>query len=194
VRLRNEVEVAAPLERIWPTLLDVPRVARALPGAAIDPDPVDGAWRGTMTVRLGPVVAEYAGTVRLADVDEDDRVAGYHVQGREVNGQGTAAATITGRVVAAGDATELVVETDLRVTGRQAQLGHGIMEDLAAAVLADFAGRLEDEVLGRRGANAGAPDALDVGRAAWRPLLARAGFVLGGLAAGLALGRVVWRR
>jgi uncharacterized protein len=193
MRLRNEVQVAAPLERTWRTLLDVPRVARALPGAAIEPEPVHGAWRGTMKVRLGPVVTEYAGTARLADVDEDERVAGYHVQGREARGQGTAAATITGRVVDADGGTRLVVETDLRVTGRQAQLGRGIMEDIAAAVLADFAGRLEDEVLGRGAAAGGAVEALDVGRAAWRPVLERAAFVLAGLAAGLALGRVVWR-
>jgi uncharacterized protein len=233
VRLRNEVHVAAPLERTWRTLLDVPRVARALPEAAIEPEPVDGAWRGTMAVRLGPVVTEYAGTARLADVDEDERAAGYHVQGREVRGQGTASATITGRVLDAGEGTRLVVETDLRVTGRQAQLGRGVLQDVAAAVLADFAGRLEGEGLGRSGSDAGADealgrsgsdagadealdraapgddlgeildravaareatDALDLGRAARRPVLERAGLLLAGLAAGLALGRVVWRR
>jgi carbon monoxide dehydrogenase subunit G len=220
VRLRNEVEVAAPLERTWRTLLDVPQVARALPGAAIEHEPMDGAWRGTMRVRLGPVVAEYAGTARLADVDEDERVAGYHVQGREVGGRGTAAATITGRVLEAGEETRLVVETDLRVTGREARLEQGIVQDAAAAVLAGFAGRLE-EGLGGSGPDAGddgalghaasledageplgpataaedAGETLDVGRAAaWRPGLERAGFVLAGLAAGLVLGRMVWRR
>lgn len=234
MRLRNELRVAAPPERTWRTLLDVPRVARALPGAAIDAEPVDGAWRGTMNVRLGPVAAEYAGTARLADVDEDERVAGYDVQGREVGGQGSAAATITGRVFDDDDGTRLVVETDLRVTGRPAPLGRGVMEGVAAAVLADFAGRLEEETLGPSGTDAGPDEALgrtaadgdagealgragaggdagevpgragageddageapDARRAAWRPVLERAGFVLGGLAAGLALGRVVWRR
>jgi carbon monoxide dehydrogenase subunit G len=206
MRLRNEVHVAAPLDRTWRMLLDVPRVAGALPGAAIEPDPVDGAWRGTMRVRLGPVVAEYAGTARLADVDEDERVAGYHVQGREVGGQGTAAATITGRVLDAGEGTRLVVETDLRLTGREAHLGQGIAQDVAAAVLAGCAGRLEEEGLGGTGTDGGANgasgraasgedagEALDGPRAARRPVLERATLVLAGLAAGLALGRVVWR-
>ena len=221
MRLRNEVEVAAPLERTWRTLLDVPQVARALPGAAIEPEPMDGAWRGTMRVRLGPVVAEYAGTARLVDVDEDERVAGYHVQGREVGGRGTAAATITGRVLDAAQGTRLLVETDLRITGREAHLGQAMAQDVAAAVLADFAGRIEEEGLGGSGPDAGddgalghaasledageplgpataaedAGETLDVGRAAaWRPGLERAGFVLAGLAAGLVLGRMVWRR
>ena len=42
----------------------------------------------------------------------------------------------------------MVVETDLNVTGRQAQLGRGLMEDVAGAILGDFAGRLERELRG----------------------------------------------
>src|SRR5699024_5224793 len=95
VRLVNEFEVGVPVERTWDTLLDVPRVARALPGATIDPDGEAGAWRGTMKIKLGPVTTEYAGTARVQDIDADDRVASYRVEGREARGQGSAAATIT---------------------------------------------------------------------------------------------------
>jgi carbon monoxide dehydrogenase subunit G len=199
MKLTNEFEVAVPVERTWGTLLDVPRVARALPGATIEPDAGDGAWRGTMKLKLGPVTAEYAGTARLQDVDEDDRVASFHVQGREARGQGTAAATITSRLAPAGEGTRVVVETDLQVTGRQAQLGRGIMEDVAGAILREFATRLERELRGEPGrggevAEAGADEALDVGAAVYRPLLERGAYALAGLLVGLVLGRVVRRR
>jgi carbon monoxide dehydrogenase subunit G len=193
VKLRNEFDVGVPPERTWDTLLDLPRVARALPGATIDPDAEGGAWRGTMKIKLGPVTTEYAGSARVQDVDEDDRVASFRVEGREIRGQGSAAATITTRLADHGGGTHVVVETDLQVTGRQAQLGRGLMEDVAGAILGEFAGRLERELRGE--AAPGEPVAvLDVGAAVRGPLLERAGLVLGGVLAGLALGRVVWRR
>jgi uncharacterized protein len=193
MRLRNEFEVGVPLERTWDTLLDVGRIARALPGAAIEPEAEGGAWRGRMKVKLGPVSTEYTGTARVQDADEDDRVVSFRVEGREVRGQGSAAATITTRLARADGRTRVVVETDMQVTGRQAQLGRGLMEDVAGAVLGQFAGRLEAELRGEPPPISGDAE-LDVSAAVRGPLLERAGLVLAGLLAGIVLGRVVWRR
>ena len=149
MRLVNEFDVGVPVERTWDTLLDVPRVARALPGAKVDPEADAGAWRGTMKIKLGPVTTEYAGTARVQDVDADDHVASYRVEGREARGQGSAAATITTRLASGeGGGTKVVVETDMQVTGRQAQIGRSLMEDVAGAILGEFAGRLEKELTG----------------------------------------------
>lgn len=193
MKLRNEFDVGVPPERTWETLLDVPRVARSLPGATIAGEPEAGAWRGTMKVKLGPVTTEYAGSARLQDADDDDRVVSYRVEGREARGQGSAAATITTRLAREGAGTRVVVETDMQVTGRQAQLGRGLMEEVAGAILGDFAARLERELRGER-VDPSPDSVLDVSAAVRGPLLERAGLVLAGLLAGVALGRVVWRR
>lgn len=182
MRLHNEFAVAAPLERSWETLLDVPRVAAALPGAALEPGGVGDDHRGRMTVKIGPVTAEYAGTARLEEIDEDRHMATFRVQGAGV--QGTAAATIVGRLEPTAHGTRMVVETDLSVTGRAAQFGRGLMEDVAAATMAEFARRLEREVLAPSVAATGRghPDdaetvdpaePLDLGAAAWKPLVRR---------------------
>jgi len=194
MKLRNEFDVEVPIERTWETLLDVSRVARALPGAAMEREGEGGAWRGSMKVKLGPVTTEYAGTARIQDADEDGRVASYRVEGREARGQGSAAATITARLAAGDAGTRVVVETDMQVTGRQAQLGRGLMEQVAGTILDDFAGRLERELRGESAPEDRADRALDVGAAVRGPLFERAALVAAGLLAGLALGRVVWRR
>jgi uncharacterized protein len=195
VKLTNEFELAAPVERTWPLLLDVPRVGSALPGAQLEPDPDGDSYRGTMKVKLGPVTTEYSGTARLQDVDEDERVASFYVQGREARGQGSASATIVSRVTGHDGGTRVVVETDLHVTGRQAQLGRGLMEDVAGALLDQFASRLERELSGAAEAAAPVPDEpLDVGAVAAQAIGERMLLVLGGLAAGVALGRLLWRR
>jgi uncharacterized protein len=147
MRLSNEFTVAAPLERTWETLLDVESVAACLPGASIEPVGEDGMYRGSMRVKVGPVTIAYSGTVRLADVDADQHVASFDARAKETKGAGTAAAIIRNRLEPAGDGTHVVVETDLNVTGRAAQFGRGLMEDVASKMLADFAGRLEQLVL-----------------------------------------------
>lgn len=195
MKLRNEVVVAAPLEETWRTLLDVARVVRALPGASIEADGVEGVYRGTMRVKLGPVTAEYTGAATLEDADEDERVATFRVQGREARGHGTATATITNRLVPEETGgTRVIVETELDITGKAAQFGRGILEDVSSRLLDQFASRLEAEVLGGEASKADGPaaaraDVLDLGGAAWRPLLRRYGWIalLGAAVLGLAV-------
>jgi uncharacterized protein len=191
MKLRNEVVVAAPLEETWRTLLDVARVVRALPGASIEADSVEGVYRGSMRVKLGPVTAEYTGAATLEDADEDERVATFRVQGREARGHGTATATITNRLVPeVAGGTRVIVETELDITGKAAQFGRGILEDVSSRLLDQFASRLEAEVLGGdAGAPAAKEEVLDVGSAAWGPLLRRYGWIalLGAAVLGLTL-------
>jgi hypothetical protein len=84
----------------------------------------------------------YAGTARLESVDEAAHTAVFAVQGKETRGQGSASATIRNRVVPEGASTRVFVETELSVTGRPAQFGRGIMQDVAASMLGDFSRRL----------------------------------------------------
>ena len=192
MKLVNEFDVGVPVERTWDTLLDVPRVARALPGATIDSDGEGGAWRGTMKVKLGPVTAEYAGTARVQDADADDRVASYRVEGREARGQGSAAATITTRLASGeGGGTKVVVETDMQVTGRQAQLGRSLMEEVAGTILGEFAGRLEKELTGEGLSDReAAGDVLDVSSAVRGAMAERIGILTFGVVLGVVIG---WR-
>jgi carbon monoxide dehydrogenase subunit G len=202
VKLDNEFVVAAPLDRTWSTLLDLDRVAGCLPGASLEPSAGDGVYRGGMKVKLGPMVVSYDGVARLVDIDEDDHTSTLEVQGRETKGQGTAAATIRNRLEDAGDGrTRVRVETELQVTGRQAQFGRGIMEDVAGRMLREFAGRLEQLIVagggadrsvgnGRPGRSDGGQDAddvLDLGSAATAALRRYAPVGAGLLVALLAL-------
>ncbi len=138
LRLENEFVVQAGVATVWATLVDLERVAQCLPGATIEPADGAGAFRGSMRVKLGPVTVDYKGTAKLENVDAVGYTAVFKVQGKETRGQGAASATITNRLVEAGGSTHVSVETDLSVTGRPAQFGRGIMQDVATAMLTDF--------------------------------------------------------
>jgi carbon monoxide dehydrogenase subunit G len=174
MKLRNEFSIAAPVDSTWQMLLDIQRVAQCLPGAKIEPADGEGVYRGQMKVRLGPMTVDYKGTAKLGDVDEDDRVATIDVKGKEARGQGSASATITNSVQPDGHGTKVTVETDLNITGRPAQFGRGIMEDVASKMLGDFAKRLVGELLSGNGNGAGpaadeGPQTVGASRAAAAP-------------------------
>lgn len=142
MKLENEFTVPAPVERVWPALLDIARVADCLPGAAITPGE-DGAFRGRMKIKVGPVTTVYEGIARLQDIDDDTHTASIAVTANEAMGQGTASAVITNRLEPVNGGTRVLVGTDLAITGRQAQLGHGIMQEVARSMMEDFARRFE---------------------------------------------------
>jgi uncharacterized protein len=141
---QNEFVVAAPADPTWRTLLDLERVAGCLPGATIEPASENGTYNGSMRVKVGPVTMDYKGAARVVEIDEAAHVAVFKVEGKDLRGQGTATATIRNRLVAEGESTRVLVETTLSVTGRPAQFGRGIMQDVAGAMLSDFATSLSE--------------------------------------------------
>jgi hypothetical protein len=144
LKLTNEFTVAVPLERAWETLLDIERVAGFLPGAKIEPSDEKDVYHGSMRVKVGPMIVNYQGTARLVLADEAEHIADLAVEARDTKGQGTASATIRNRLVPDDSGTRVIAETDLSITGRQAQFGRGIMQDVAGRMLGDFARRFEE--------------------------------------------------
>lgn len=143
MKISDTVTVSEPPDRVWPTLLDIERVAPCLPGAALTE--VDGDdYTGTVTVKVGPVKAAYRGVASLTEVNEDQMRLVIRAKGRETRGQGQASATVAVELHAEGDGTLVVIDTDLTVSGRVAQFGRGVMADVSAGLLAQFATNLEE--------------------------------------------------
>jgi uncharacterized protein len=147
MKLRNEFEVPVGVDQVWEVLLDVERVAPCLPGATIDGQDGD-TYRGSMKLKLGPITSTYKGTVKIEEADEAARRAVMRAQAKDARGQGTAAATITSTMEAAGDSTKVAVETDMRVTGPAAQFGRGVMQDVSAKLMSQFADCLAQRITG----------------------------------------------
>jgi carbon monoxide dehydrogenase subunit G len=149
MKLENEFTVDVPVEDAWNVLLDLERVTPCLPGAALTEQSGD-EYKGTMKVRLGPVSQEYEGTVKIDEADEEAHRAVLKANGKDARGQGTASATITSTLQEenGGESTRVRVETDMQLTGRAAQFGRGVQQDVAEKLLGQFAECLEREIMG----------------------------------------------
>src|SRR5918994_1569921 len=148
MKINYEFTVGAPIQQAWDTMLNLERIAPCLPGAAIQDEKDEGEYDGTMKVKIGPITANYKGTVKFEEVDEDNHRAVLQATGRDARGQGTASATIVSTLQEEDDGTKVSVETDMKLTGRAAQFGRGIAQDVATKMLDQFASCLEVEITG----------------------------------------------
>lgn len=159
MKLENEFTVDVPVEDVWSVLLDLERVTPCLPGAALTEESGD-EYKGEMKVRLGPVSQEYEGTVKIEEADESEHRAVLKADGKDARGQGTASATITSTLQDEGNgSTKVHVETDMQLTGRAAQFGRGVQQDVAEKLLNRFAECLENEIMGGGAEEESEPDA-----------------------------------
>jgi carbon monoxide dehydrogenase subunit G len=156
MKLEHDFTVPTSIDEAWKVLLDVERVAPCMPGATLLT--VDGdEFTGTVKVKVGPIQVTYKGQAKFAERDEATHRAVIEASGKEARGSGTAAATVTAQLTASGtDKTTVSVETDLNVTGRPAQFGRGVMEEVAGKLIGQFANCLADE-LGNPSASTPAP-------------------------------------
>jgi uncharacterized protein len=145
MQLTNTFSISQPVERAWEVITDLERVAPCLPGAALLGVEGDD-YRGAVKIKVGPVTAQYEGVARFAERDDDAHHAVLRAEGRDVRGQGNAAATIDVTLAAQGEGTEVRVDTDLELAGRVAQFGRGVIADVSGKLIGQFAARLEQEM------------------------------------------------
>ena len=148
MQLDHEFTVPVPAAQAWPVLLDIDRIAPCMPGATVTK--VDGDdFEGTVKVKVGPITVTYGGSASFLEKDESDRRAVIEARGRETRGSGTATARVTAQLFDQGDFTRVVVNTDLSVTGKPAQFGRGVMNDVGGKLLGRFADCLAGQLAGQ---------------------------------------------
>ena len=156
--LQNSFVVPADIDTAWKTLLDVEAIAPCMPGATLES--VDGdAFTGSVKVKLGPVNMTYGGKARFLEKDEAAHKAVIEGTGKETRGSGTASALVTCQLVSEGPSqTRVDVATDLTVTGKPAQFGRGVMQDVAGRIIDQFSANLA-ATMAASGASAAAGEA-----------------------------------
>jgi uncharacterized protein len=138
MKLEHEFTVAAPIDTVWQALLDPERVAPCFPGATITSSSGD-EFAGTVKVRLGPISLQYRGSGRFTGTDEAAHRTVIEASGSASGGQGTAAAKVQATLVGNGQGTKVSVITDLTITGKPAQFGRGLIEDVGKKIIGQFA-------------------------------------------------------
>jgi carbon monoxide dehydrogenase subunit G len=138
VRLTHEFTVPAPVAETWHAFDDIESVAGCFPGATVTS--VEGdTFEGSCKVRLGPIALVYNGSGTFLDKDAAARTMRISAQGKDKRGNGTAGAEVVATMTEVADGrTQVNVVTDLSITGKPAQFGRGIIEEVSNKLLGQF--------------------------------------------------------
>ncbi|WP_433308545.1 SRPBCC domain-containing protein [Micromonospora sp. CA-269861] len=142
MKITNEFAVTVPIDRAWAVLTDLEGLAPCLPGAQLTG--VDGdVYQGRVRVKVGPVVSEFAGTARFVEKDDTAWRGVIDAKGRDARSTGTASALVTAHLRPDGERTVVSVDTDLKISGKLAQFGSGMIKEVSGKLLAQFVANLE---------------------------------------------------
>ncbi|WP_419943712.1 SRPBCC family protein [Candidatus Poriferisodalis sp.] len=145
MELKNEFRVGMPTEQAWSTLTDVEFIAPCMPGAQLTE--IDGdEFKGGVKVKVGPITAQYKGSAKFVELDKDNRRIVLEATGRDSRGAGNAAAEVIAEMTPDGDGTVVSITTDLKVTGKVAQFGRGVMADVTEKLIGQFVDSLEQKL------------------------------------------------
>lgn len=140
--LRHQFTVPADVDTVWATFMDLEEVGGCFPGATVTSATDDG-FSGTVKVKLGPIALQYSGSGQFVERDDAAHRAVIEAKGKDKRGNGTAGATVTIALAPDGDGTAVDVTTDLSVTGKPAQFGRGVMQDVSDKLLGQFVACIE---------------------------------------------------
>lgn len=145
MKIENEFRVNMALEEAWEVLTDIPVIAPCMPGAKLTGSE-DGVYAGNVKIKVGPVTAEYSGTAEFLSKDDAAHRAELSAKGKDSRGSGNAEALIVAQLVADGDGTKVSIDTDLKVSGKVAQFGKGVMVEVSQKLIGQFVACLEQKI------------------------------------------------
>jgi carbon monoxide dehydrogenase subunit G len=146
VDLTHRFTVPTSVDETWAHFQDIASVAECFPGATVTSADGD-SFAGSVKVKLGPIALVYNGSGTFVEKDEAAHRFLVDAKGRDKRGNGTAGAKVTLTMTdAAAGGTDVEVVTDLAITGKPAQFGRGVMQDVSDKLLGQFVECLEQRL------------------------------------------------
>ena len=181
--INSQFEVSESPDKVWEFFNDIPSVAACLPGANLTEEIGDDRYAGTVVIGLGPVKLDFAGEASVRERDDANKRIIVDAAGADEKGRGQAALVVDASLVSLGTGTRVDVAQDLQLSGAAAQYGRGMVQDVTAVLLDEFATNMKASLA-----------ALEAG-VEYRPgeAAAASGFVIGLRALWMGLVRVARR-
>ena len=156
MEMTGEQRINASREAVWSALNDPQVLARCIPGCETLEKTADNEFTATVTLKVGPVKAKFAGKVILSDLDPPN---GYTLS---AEGQGGGAGFAKGgaevRLAEDGGQTILTYTVNAQVGGKLAQVGSRLIDGTARKLAGQFFTKLDETLSPEAEAEEAAPE------------------------------------
>ena len=166
IDIRETFQVRAPIDAVWRLIMDPQAVVTCMPGASLDQVVDSNTFLGTVKIKVGAITTSYKGRVQFSNVDAQTYTVQMVADGRETGG-GVAKGTMSSRLRALPDGTEVVAEATVDLTGRIMQVGRGMIQGVAHQLFLQFVARIKERLEtapGTAAAGGASPNARSAGQ------------------------------
>jgi carbon monoxide dehydrogenase subunit G len=147
MKFSQRVAIPAAREPLWNFLMDIPRVARSLPGVESVKQIDDSTYEGTLKVKVGPISLSLQGKIILEERDRENWRAAMRADASDRLAAGAVKARTAMQLKELGPKeTELVVETDVNILGKIGEFGQPIIRKKADVMLQDFVENIKKQL------------------------------------------------
>ena len=145
--IEQRVTVAAPIEKVWDVVIDVPAVSRCVPGVESVERVDDDTFGGAMKMKVGPISLTLRGRIIVVERDRENWQAQMDVKAADRRIPGSVGAKMTMRLESHGDGqTDLSIHTDAAIMGKLGEFGQAVMRKKADQIIAEFARNLSAQM------------------------------------------------
>jgi len=144
MHFEGEFEIPGHADDVMRRFADVPRMARCMPGAVLEPQAEDGSWPGTMMVSFGPKRINFKGRVNCT-FDFDAKTGLLHGRGTADMRAARIAVHLRFALHDNAGSTLVRIVSDAELGGVLADFARTGGIAVANAIMADFAERAASE-------------------------------------------------
>jgi carbon monoxide dehydrogenase subunit G len=140
VKFEHTVEMPAARDRVWAFVMDVPSVAKCVPGLDGLEDLGGDKYRATMKVRVGPIALSLKSDLSIVEKDEAAGRAVLAVDAADKRVGGAVKAQMEMQIAETSpSATQMKIVTDAQVLGRIGDFGQPIIRKKADQTVTEIA-------------------------------------------------------
>jgi uncharacterized protein len=143
MKMSGEEMIPAPRQTVWKALNDEHVLKKCIPGCDAIIRHSATELEAKVTVKLGPVKAQFGGDVTLSNIDPPN---GYRISGKGNGVAGMASGGADVRLEDAPGGTKLSYDVDAQVGGKLAMLGARLIDSTASQYASQFFERFAAEV------------------------------------------------
>ena len=147
MKFTQNAQIPVAREPLWNFLMDVPKVAKSLPGVDAVHQIDDTTYEGSLKVRVGPIALNLTGKIVLEEKDKQNWRAALRAEAKDR----MAAGAVNGKThmslkEISADQTELLVESDVNILGKIGEFGQPIIRKKADSMLKEFVENIKKQL------------------------------------------------
>ena len=142
MKFEQTVALEAGIDKVWAFVMDVPSMAKCIPGVESVEDLGNEKYKVVMKIRVGPIGLTLNSELSVVEKNEETRTAALRVDAADKRVGGAVKSTMTMHLEANGSGTKMQVETDAQVMGRIGDFGQPVIRKKADQMLQEVAANL----------------------------------------------------